>query len=88
MSNMVQRCVHLSIKNVASAKIKDRKVFWKKGKAKKPSPPSNFVSETWNEKAILLMHNRDLSEYVTSYGSFDESFNYHKQLLKNYRNII
>ena len=35
-----------------------------------------------------LLHNRDLSEYVISYGSFDESFNYYKQSLRNNRNII
>ena len=27
----------------------------------------------------LLQHNIDLSEYIIPYGSFDESFNYHKQ---------
>ena len=37
---------------------------------------------------ILFLHNRDLSEYVIPYGSFDESFNYHKQSVRNYKNII
>ena len=37
----VQRYVHLSIKNVASAKIKDKKV-----KPTKPSHPSNVFTET------------------------------------------
>ena len=37
---------------------------------------------------VLLLHNRDLSEYVIPYRSFDESFNYHKQLLRNYKNIV
>ena len=37
---------------------------------------------------LLLLHNRDLSEHVIPYGSFDESFNYHKQSLRNYKNII
>ena len=35
----------------------------------------------------LLLHNRDLSEYVILYKLFDKSFNYHKQLLRNYKNI-
>ena len=30
----------------------------------------------------MLLHNRDLIEYVIPYGSFDESFNYHKQIAK------
>ena len=35
----------------------------------------------------MLLHNRDLSEYVIPQGSFDKSFNYHKQSLRNYKNI-
>ena len=33
----------------------------------------------------VLLHNRNLSEYVIPYGSFDESFNYPKQSLRNYK---
>ena len=36
-----------------------------------PSGPSNTL--------VLLLHNRDFSEYVIPYRSFDESFNYPKQ---------
>ena len=36
----------------------------------------------------LLLHNRDLSGYFIPYVSFDESCNYHKQSLRNYKNII
>ena len=35
----------------------------------------------------LLLHNRDLSEYVIPYRSFAESFDYHKQSLRNYKNM-
>ena len=33
----------------------------------------------------VLLYNRNLSEYVIPYGSFDESFNYPKQSLRNYK---
>ena len=41
-----------------------------------------------NLEYMVLLRNKDLSEYVILYGSFIESFDYHKQSLRNYKNII
>ena len=55
------------------------------------SPSYILLTMLTNSPALyttcMLLRNRDLSD-VTPYRSFDESFSYHKQLLRNYKNII
>ena len=55
----------------------------------KPARAGNFYTNNYIEyQSNVLLHNRDLSEYVLPYRSFDESFSYHEQSLRDYKNRI